>query len=88
MESFFSLIIEEKGWGVLFRKKVDGAYPYREGEAIHEHKLKERIGCITVNLPTGGQDFGTGFRVGERHVLTAYHVVQGVYGNCCCLLYK
>lgn len=70
------------------RKHVDDGYPYKEGDVIHKNNLKDRIGCITVELPTGEKEFGTGFRVGERHVLTAYHVVQGVFGNACCVLHN
>ncbi|XP_056000881.1 uncharacterized protein LOC130048315 isoform X2 [Ostrea edulis] len=73
--------LSETGEGMKLRKHVDDGYPYKEGDVIHKNNLKDRIGCITVELPTGGKEFGTGFRVGERHVLTAYHVVQGVFEN-------
>ncbi|XP_061178838.1 uncharacterized protein LOC133187466 isoform X1 [Saccostrea echinata] len=65
--------------GEKLRKRNNDSFFFREIKNMY--KVDESIGCITVELPTGEKGTGTGFRVGEKYVMTAYHVVQEIYEN-------
>ncbi|XP_048732974.2 uncharacterized protein LOC125649466 isoform X4 [Ostrea edulis] len=62
--------------GEEHRKVIDSSYPYRDDKVIVTHELDKRIGCIeyTTNKRTNG----TGFRVGSKYVMTAFHVMQDI----------
>lgn len=65
--------------GEEHRKVIDSSYPYRDDKVIVTHELDKRIGCIeyTTNKRTNG----TGFRVGSKYVMTAFHVMQDILGE-------
>ncbi|XP_056001301.1 uncharacterized protein LOC125655555 isoform X2 [Ostrea edulis] len=60
--------------GENLRKAQNSAFSYRDGDIIFRKLCGQRIGCITT-----GKGTGTGFRVGERYVVTAYHVVEDIF---------
>ncbi|XP_062597412.1 uncharacterized protein LOC134258837 isoform X2 [Saccostrea cucullata] len=65
--------------GENLHKPIVDSLPYSEIDIIHGHNIEESIGCITVEPQAGRKGNGTGFRVGEKYVMTAYHVVQDVF---------
>lgn len=60
--------------GEPHRKMFDSTYPYKEGEIMFSQNLKNRIGCIETT--SGRRTYGTGFRVGTKYVMTAFHVME------------
>lgn len=60
-------------------RKTDGnSFPCQEALLIYnQEKLFERIGCIKVTLH-GKESHGTGFRVGSKYFMTAFHVMEDV----------
>ncbi|XP_061179330.1 uncharacterized protein LOC133187950 [Saccostrea echinata] len=79
--SLISLEVDGGDGGENLHKPIGDSFPYSEIDVISEHNVKESIGCIKVEPHSGGKGNGTGFRVGEKYVMTAYHVVQDVYEN-------
>ena len=41
------------------------------------------VGIILARTADGASYYGTGFRVGDNHFLTNWHVARGVQGTCC-----
>ncbi|XP_061194804.1 uncharacterized protein LOC133202965 [Saccostrea echinata] len=62
--------------GELHRKAIDSSYPYKDGKVIVDHELDKRIGCIEITAKRRSN--GTGFRVGSKYVMTAFHVMEDV----------
>ncbi|XP_078339460.1 uncharacterized protein LOC111108810 isoform X4 [Crassostrea virginica] len=56
--------------GEPLRRNIDSSYLYREGHILYRSQLFRRIGCIW-----SGDNRGTGFRVGSKYIMTAFHVV-------------
>ncbi|XP_062616622.1 uncharacterized protein LOC134278329 [Saccostrea cucullata] len=62
--------------GELHRKHIDSSYPYKDGKVIVDHELDKRIGCIEISAKS--RTNGTGFRVGSKYVMTAFHVMKDI----------
>eukprot|EP00105_Crassostrea_gigas_P018787 XP_011436996.1 PREDICTED: uncharacterized protein LOC105335031 [Crassostrea gigas] len=63
--------------GELLRKMENNNFLYLEGQIIYEGEHSERIGCIKATLH-GKESHGTGFRVGSKYFMTAFHVMEDV----------
>ena len=46
------------------------------------------VGIILARTADGASFYGTGFRVGDNHFLTNWHVAQAVIGKCCAVSSK
>ena len=45
------------------------------------HSIEKQVCRIEVSLPNGITEFGTGFLVGRRSILTNFHVIKSLYGS-------
>lgn len=63
--------------GEPLRKMENNNFLYLEGQIIYKGEHSERIGCIKVTLH-GKNSHGTGFRVGSKYFMTAFHVIKDV----------
>eukprot|EP00105_Crassostrea_gigas_P034576 XP_019918724.1 PREDICTED: uncharacterized protein LOC105318198 [Crassostrea gigas] len=63
--------------GEPLRKIEDNSFHCLDGQVIYEEeKLLKRIGCIKVTYTKDSH--GTGFRVGSKYFMTAFHVIEDV----------
>jgi hypothetical protein len=70
------LLAEKVQYGEKLRKPVENCYPYRENKVIVNNELDKRIGCIVCEGNGREGSTGTGFRVGSKYVMTAFHVMK------------
>ena len=68
---FFHFNLESDG---DFRKSQNTALKTKEVIQFVQSKVAESVGCIIIDLKDDGQYIGTGFAVGKKYVMTAYHV--------------
>ncbi|XP_062616710.1 uncharacterized protein LOC134278408 [Saccostrea cucullata] len=65
-----------KKHGEKLRKTDDNCVSYIDSEIFHKMQVGKQIGCIQF---TRNNSCGTGFRVGSKYVITAYHVLEDIF---------